>query len=188
MHFGFTLDSSDIDLWDADLLETDLDTDIHRKHFVCLQDVLKTSSVEQFIVFRNILKTFWNTKHSYTEDVLKTFSGHVFKTSSRLLKDQQMFAGRFFDFKYLNMKQNGALELYDALYDTFYNHSFCDILINELWVTSYKLKSSWVAFIEWVKSYELFLLYELRVTFCIRFTSYCLLYELRVTIIARVTG
>ena len=111
MHFGFTLDSPDIDLWDIDLLETDLDTDIFIKHFVCLQDVLKTSSAEQFIVFRNVLTTFWNTKHSYTEDVLKTFSGHVLKTSSRHLKDQQMFAGRFFDFKYLNMKQNGELKL-----------------------------------------------------------------------------
>ena len=46
MHFGFTLDSSDIDLWDIDLLETDLDllnTDIPSKHFVSLQDALTTS-------------------------------------------------------------------------------------------------------------------------------------------------
>ena len=47
MHFGFTIDSSDIYLWDINLLDTDLDlldTDIPSKH---LEDVLlvsKTSS------------------------------------------------------------------------------------------------------------------------------------------------
>ena len=47
LHFGFALDSSDIDLWDIDSLDTDLDlldTNIPSKHFLCLQDVLKTSS------------------------------------------------------------------------------------------------------------------------------------------------
>ena len=76
MHFEFALESADIDLWNIDLLDTHfdlLDTDIPRKHFVCLQDVFKTSST------------------------------HVFKTSSRRkivtlkmwkrLEDQQMFAG-----------------------------------------------------------------------------------------------
>ena len=46
MHFGFAIDSLDIDLCDIDLLDADLDlsdTDIPSKHFVCLQDVLKTS-------------------------------------------------------------------------------------------------------------------------------------------------
>ena len=47
MHFGFTLDSSDIDLLNIDLLDVHLDlldTDIPSKYFVCLQDVFKTSS------------------------------------------------------------------------------------------------------------------------------------------------
>ena len=47
MHFGFALDLSDIDLSSIDLLDTHLDlldTDIPRKHFVCLQDVFKGSS------------------------------------------------------------------------------------------------------------------------------------------------
>ena len=39
MYIGLALDASDIDLWDIDLL----DTDIPSKHFVCLQDILKTS-------------------------------------------------------------------------------------------------------------------------------------------------
>ena len=46
MHFEFALDSSDIDLRNIDLVDTHLDlldTDIPSKHFVCLQDVLKTS-------------------------------------------------------------------------------------------------------------------------------------------------
>ena len=68
MHFGFALDLSDIDLLNIDLLDQRythldlLDTDIPSKHFVCLQDVLKTSS-----------------RH-----VFKTSSRYVFKTSSRL--------------------------------------------------------------------------------------------------------
>ena len=67
MHFGFALDLSDIDLWNIDLLDTHLDlldTDINSKHFLWLQDVLKTSS----------------------RYVLKTSSRHVFKTSSRRLQ------------------------------------------------------------------------------------------------------
>ena len=63
-----------------------------------------------------------------------------------------------------------------------------DIVINELQVTSYELISLQVAFISRVTSYELFSLHELRVTFCIRVTSYCLLHELRVTFITRVTS
>ena len=100
--------------------------------------------------------------------MLKTFSGHVLKTSLRRLKDQHMFAGTFFDFKQLEMKQNSALQLYDTLYDTFYNHSFCDILINVLRVTSYELISLRVAFIAQVTSYELL--------FIARVTSYCILH------------
>ena len=51
MHFGFALDSSDIDLWNIDLLDTHLDlldTDIPSKNFVCLPDVFKTSSRHVF--------------------------------------------------------------------------------------------------------------------------------------------
>ena len=47
MHFGFALDSSDIYLWNIDLLDTHLDlldTDIPSEYFVCLQDVLETSN------------------------------------------------------------------------------------------------------------------------------------------------
>ena len=47
MHFGFALDSSDIHYRNIDLLDTHLDlldTDIPSKHFVSLQDFLKTSS------------------------------------------------------------------------------------------------------------------------------------------------
>ena len=72
LHFEFTLDLSDIDLWNIDLLDTQLvllDTEIPDKHFVCLQDVLKTSS-------RHVFKT--SSRH-----VFKTFSRHVLKTSSR---------------------------------------------------------------------------------------------------------
>ena len=74
-HFGFALDLPDIDLWNIDLLDTHLDlldTDITSKNFVCLRDVLKTSS-------RYVFKT--SSRH-----VFKTSSRHVFKTSSRRLQ------------------------------------------------------------------------------------------------------
>ena len=70
MHFGFALDSSDIDLWNIDLLNTHLDllhTGIPSKHFVCLQDVWKTSP-------RHVFKRS-------SRYVFKTSSRHVFKTS-----------------------------------------------------------------------------------------------------------
>ena len=71
MHFGFTLNSSDIDLWNIDLLDEHLDlvdTDNSSKHFVCLQDVLQTSP-------RHVLKT--SSRHA-----LKMPSRDAFKTSS----------------------------------------------------------------------------------------------------------
>ena len=46
MHSGFVLDSSEIDLWNLDFLDTHLDlqhTGIGDKHFVCLQGVFITS-------------------------------------------------------------------------------------------------------------------------------------------------
>ena len=60
MYFGFALASSDIDLWNIDLLDTHLhllDTYIPSWYFVCLQDILKM------------------------------FSRYVFKTCSRRLQD-----------------------------------------------------------------------------------------------------
>ena len=66
--------------------------------------------------------------------------------------------------------------------------NICDILISELRVTSYKLIALRVELIARVKSYELFLLHELLVTFSIRVTSYFLLHELRVTFYIRVTS
>ena len=35
-----------------------------------------------------------------------------------------MFAGKFFNLKYLKMKQNCALKLYERMYDTLNNHSY----------------------------------------------------------------
>ena len=78
MHFGFALELSDIDFWNADLLDTHLDllspdkyTDIPSKYFLCLHKIFKTSS-------RHVFKT-------YSRHVFKTSLRHVLKTSSRLL-------------------------------------------------------------------------------------------------------
>ena len=61
MHFGFALELSNVDLLNIDLLDTHLDlldTDIPSKHFVCLQDVLKTSSRYVFkTCLQDVLKT-----------------------------------------------------------------------------------------------------------------------------------
>ena len=72
MHFGFALELSDIGLWNLDLLDTHLDTDIPSKYFVSLHSVFKTFS-------RYVFKTSGR-------QVFKTSSRHVFKTSSRRLQ------------------------------------------------------------------------------------------------------
>ena len=88
MHFEFALVLSDIDLWNTDLLDTHLEllspdkyTDIPSKYFVCLHKIFKTSS------------------------------RHAFKTSSRRLQDQQIFAGRepYGFFAVLWVDRNGIL-------------------------------------------------------------------------------
>ena len=87
-HFGFALDLSDIDLWNIDLLDTHLDlldTDITSKNFVCLRDVLKTSS-------RYVFKTSWRRLQRNNFSSSKTSSRrlargleNVFKMPSRRL-------------------------------------------------------------------------------------------------------
>ena len=74
MNLGFAFDSSDKDLWDVDLLDTDLDlldTNIPNQNFAFLQDVFKTC-------LQDILKC-----SNHLEDVLKTFLQDISKTSSR---------------------------------------------------------------------------------------------------------
>ena len=83
MHFGFTLDSSDIYLWNIELLDAHidlLDTDNSSKHLVCLQDVLQTSS-------RQVFKT--SLRH-----VFKTPSRHVFKASWRRLQRNNFWSSK----------------------------------------------------------------------------------------------
>ena len=83
MHFGFALDSSDIDLWNIDLLDTHLDlldTGIPSKYFFRLQDVFKASS-------RHVFKR--SSRHVFkrsSRHVFKKSSRHVFKTSWRCLQ------------------------------------------------------------------------------------------------------
>ena len=91
MHFRFSLDSLDLDLWYIDLLDThldSLDTDIPSKHIICLQDVWKTSSRHFFktssrhvfqMSSRHVLKTFWRR--------LRRSNFSSSKSSSRSLKD-----------------------------------------------------------------------------------------------------
>ena len=83
MHFGFALNSSDIELWNKDFLDTHLDlldTDIPNKHCVCLQDVFKTSR-------GHVFKT--SSRH-----VFKTSSRHLFKTSSRRLQQNNFSSSK----------------------------------------------------------------------------------------------
>ena len=81
IHFGFALDSSDINLWQLDLL----DTDIPSKHFFCLQNVLKTS-----LRHVKIRATVITNRASYGKlDVFKTcledaFSVTIFRLQRRL--------------------------------------------------------------------------------------------------------
>ena len=92
MHFAFTLELSDIDLWNTDLLGTNLDllspdkhADIPSKYFACLHKIFKTSSRHVFKASsRHVFKT--SSRHVFktsSRHVFKTSSRHVFKTSSR---------------------------------------------------------------------------------------------------------
>ena len=66
MYVGFTLDSSDVDLSNIDLLDTRLDlldTDIPSKPFAFLQDILKTS-----------LRHVFNSTSRHVQDVFETSS------------------------------------------------------------------------------------------------------------------
>ena len=88
-HFGFVLALSDIDLWNKDLLGTHLDlldADIPSKHFVCLQDVLKTSSRYAFkMSSRHVFKTSWRRLQRNNLLSSKTSLPDVFKRSLRRL-------------------------------------------------------------------------------------------------------
>ena len=80
MSFGFTLNLSDIDLLNID----SLDTDIPSKHFICLQDVVKTCLQDVFkTCLQDILKMFSAEQFLVFQDFFKT----VCKMSSRSLQD-----------------------------------------------------------------------------------------------------
>ena len=67
----------DIDLWNIDLLDTHLhllDTDIPNKHFVCLQEVLKTSSRHAFKMPSRLARCLRDIFERCLQDVFKTFS------------------------------------------------------------------------------------------------------------------
>ena len=105
MHFGFTLDSSDLDLWNIDLLGAHLDlldTDNSSKHFVCFQNVLQTSSRHVFKTSsRYVFTTSW--RHLQCNNFLSSKASlrRVQETSSGCLVLvrclQGVFAGRLKD-------------------------------------------------------------------------------------------
>ena len=61
-----------------------------------MQDFFKTSSRHLQDIFPKRLQNVLEDKICYAEDLLKTSSRYVLKTLSRLLEDQQMFAGIIF--------------------------------------------------------------------------------------------
>ena len=108
MHFGFALDSSDIDLRNIDLLDAYLDllvTDIPGKYFVYLQDILKTSS----------------------RYIFKTSSRHVFKTSWRRLQRNNSKTSR----KMKNCYTDGKLKTKKCLLGSYHNR-WCKSYITSL--------------------------------------------------------
>ena len=108
MHFGFVLDSSDIDLRNIDLLDAHLDllvTDIPGKYFVYLQDILKTSS----------------------RYIFKTSSRHVFKTSWRRLQRNNSKTSR----KMKNCYTDGKLKTKKCLLGSYHNR-WCKSYITSL--------------------------------------------------------
>ena len=81
MYFGLALELSNVDLLNIDLLDTRLDlldTDIPSKHFVYLQDVLKTSSR---YVFKTSSRRLQDMSSRRLQDV---FSITIFRLPRRL--------------------------------------------------------------------------------------------------------
>ena len=61
----------------------------------CLQHVFSVTIFRLLRLLKDVLKTSWKTKNCYVEDVLKTSSRHVLKTSSRRLKTNKCLLGLF---------------------------------------------------------------------------------------------
>ena len=89
---------SDKDIWDIDLLYTDLDLldkDIPTKHFVCLKDVFKTSSRHVFKTSsRHVFKTFSRRLQRNNFSSSKTSSRRICKTSQDVFKTSLRRLGR----------------------------------------------------------------------------------------------
>ena len=136
-------------MWDIDLSDTDLDfvdTDILSKYFVCLQDVVKTSSRhvskttsrhvlkkslrKQLFVFQDVSNTSSKTFSRCLEDVLEdekllrwTCGEYIFRTG---LEDQQMFAGRKERTKMNNIYRSWLPFLFNIfLTDFFFGFNWC---------------------------------------------------------------
>ena len=93
MYFGFALDLSYKDLLNIDLLHERythldlLDTDIPSKHFVCLLDVLKTSSRHVFKTSsRRLARCLLDVFATGLRNVLKTFLRRVGRLKIVMLK------------------------------------------------------------------------------------------------------
>ena len=99
MHFGFALDSSNIDLLNIDLLDTQLDlldTDIPSKHFLCLEDVFTLTIFRLPRHLEDFLKMSWKTKNCYAEDVLETTWRHDLKTNKCVLGSSKVNNENYF--------------------------------------------------------------------------------------------
>ena len=93
MHFGFTLGSSDIDLWNDAHLDL-WDTGFSSKHFFCLQNVLTTSSIQSS-------RRLQYMSSSRLQDIC---SRHLQDMSSRCLQDKssrRLQRNNFLSFKKL---------------------------------------------------------------------------------------
>ena len=118
-------------------------------------------------------RKYWNRRNSLTGDKIWTKTVPCISNKSEWYRKQsQLQIGR-------HMHRSASI---------YGHHISSDILMKELRLTSYELISLRVAFIARVTSYDLFLLYELRVIFCLWVTSYCLLHGLQVTFYIRVTN
>ena len=112
------------------------------------RNVLKTSwrrlQRNNFSSFKTSCKTSFKmsssrlqrriTKNRYAEDVLRTSSRHVFKTSSRRLQDQQMFIGTlvsismFFASRLIAFSKT-CWRLFASFYNVFFQELFCSVTL-----------------------------------------------------------
>ena len=162
MHFGFALELSDIDLWNTDLLDTDLDllspdkyTDIPSKYFACLHKTFKTSSRHVFKassrhVFETCLQDVFKT---CLQDVFKTCLQDVFKTSSRRLQRSNFSSSKTSSRRLQDILEDVKLLRWRRVEDVFKTNK-CLLGLVVFWISEISHEHSLCIWEQWMVAFR----------------------------------